>query len=88
MNISGIYIRTWPAELTMIQQRLNKITGVEVHMTTKNGGLVVTAETDDATTMADTVMSMQHMEGVLSATLVYHHDEQNAQPDSHAGDRQ
>lgn len=80
MNISGIYVKAWPADLPSVQQRLEKVSGVEVHMTTEDGGLVVTVETDDVGTMADTVTNMQHMEGVLSATLVYHHDEQDLQP--------
>ena len=88
MNISGIYIKTWPDELALIQQKFNKISGVEVHMTTENGGLIVTAETGDTASMADTLMDMQQMEGVLSATLVYHHDEQAPYSELPAGDRQ
>ena len=80
LNISGIYVKAWPADLPSVQQRLEKVSGVEVHMTTEDGGLVVTVETDDVGTMADTVTNMQHMEGVLSATLVYHHDEQELHP--------
>ena len=88
MNISGIYIKTWPDELALIQQKFNKISGVEVHMTTENGGLIVTAETGDTASMADTLMDMQQMEGVLSATLVYHHVEQAPYSELPAGDRQ
>lgn len=76
MNISGIYVKAWPADLPSVQQRLEAVSGVEVHMTTEDGGLVVTVETDDVGTMADIVTNMQQVEGVLSAALVYHHDEQ------------
>lgn len=48
MNISGIYINAWPTELSTVQQRLENVSGVEVHMATEEGGLVITVETDDS----------------------------------------
>ncbi len=77
MNISGIYIKAWPAELSVVEERLAAVPGVEVHMSTVDGGMVVTVETEDVATMAETVTKLQEVDGVLSATLVYHHDEQS-----------
>jgi periplasmic nitrate reductase NapD len=75
MNISGVYVRTWPADADNVRQQLEQTTGVEVHASSKTGGLVVTVESANAGVMADIVDSFQHLDGVLSATLVYHHEE-------------
>lgn len=86
MNISGIYIKAWPIELPAVQKRLEAIPGIEVHMTTEDGGLVVTVETDDVATMADTVTHLQQLKGVLSAIMVYHHDEKVLHSSTPAGE--
>lgn len=78
MNISGIYIKALPANLSAVQQRLKNITGIEIHMATDEGKLIATVESDDAGAMADTVINIEQVEGVLSATLVYHHDDSNS----------
>lgn len=86
MNISGVYIKAWPQQLSAVQQRLENVSGVEVHMTTENGGLVVTIETGDIGMMADTVTNLQQVNGVLSATLVYHHDENDFRSNLETGE--
>jgi periplasmic nitrate reductase NapD len=86
MNISGIYIKAWPATLPAVQQRLKNIPGVEIHATTDDGKLIATVETDGVGSMADAVTHIEQVEGVLSATLVYHHDEPNSDSNSLAGE--
>jgi len=74
MNISGVLVHTRPDLSVSISQDLNSIDGVEVHAN-DNGRLVVTVENDMTHSMADRVTEIQLMNGVLSAAVIYHHNE-------------
>ena len=76
MNISGILVQAWPDDTVAVQGRLEDMSGVEVHAEDEKGHLVVTIESADLHTTADIMTNLQSVEGVLSATLVYHHEEQ------------
>jgi len=73
MNIAGILIHAYPKFVQTVNDQLLKISGVEVHATTDEGKMVVTAENDDDHALADTVMKFQYLDGVLSAAMIYHH---------------
>ena len=72
MNISGVLVHIRPEQAEVVKSRLCNMSGVEVHATTDDGRLVVTIEDDDAS-MVDTMNSFHDIEGVLSASLIYHH---------------
>ena len=76
VNISGILVQAWPDKLTAVKNRLEEIPGVEVHAESENGHLVTTIETTDVQATTKIMTDLQYVEGVLSATLVYHHEEQ------------
>ena len=65
MNIAGILIHAYPKFVQTVNDQLLKISGVEVHATTDEGKMVVTAENDDDRALADTVMKFQDLDGVL-----------------------
>ena len=80
MNISGVVVRAYPDSLSGVCAQLEQLQGVEVHGANPDGRLVVTVEQDSDNAMADAVVRMQTLPGVLSASLIYHQFEED--PDS------
>jgi nitrate reductase NapD len=81
VNISGVLIHARPERVELVRATLEEFPGVEIHAVSEDGRLVVTVEDDVAGYTADTVARFHDVEGVLSASLVYHHceDEQDLQ---------
>ena len=77
MNIAGVVVFSIPNAETELQSRLNSLFGVEIHAVSDEGKMVVTIENEHESDLADTVMEIQKLTGVLSASLVYHHNENN-----------
>ncbi|MCW9024803.1 MAG: chaperone NapD [Gammaproteobacteria bacterium] len=75
MNISGVLVHAHPRQAESVREQLVKIPGVEVHAISPEGRIVVTVETGSTGEMADTVLMCQNTKGVLSASMIYHHDE-------------
>lgn len=80
MNISGVVVRVYPDRLAAVHMQLETLPGVEVHGANPDGRLVVTVEQSGDRAMADTVVRMQELPGVLSASMIYHQFEED--PDS------
>ena len=78
MNIAGGVIHARPEKLAGVEAQLLGLPGVEIHATADDGRMVVTVE-DEAPRLADTVMGLQDVDGVLSASLIYHHFEDSEQ---------
>ena len=78
MNIAGVVIHARPEKLAGVETQLTELPGVEIHATTEDGRMVVTVE-DEAPRLADTVMGLQDVDGVVSASLVYHNFEESEQ---------
>ena len=76
MNISGVVVRSYPEHLDGVRASLEKLAGVEVHGANPDGRLVVTVEEESDRALADTVVSMQNLPGVLSASMIYHQYEE------------
>ena len=72
MNISGVVVRTYPQNLENVWQTLEQFEGVEVHGANEDGRLVVTVEKQGERVIADLLVHMQDVPGVLSASMVYH----------------
>ena len=75
MNISGVLVATMPENIEQLTNELVTLTGVEVHGANEQGKMVVTVETEHEGQMADTVVAIQNLRGVLSAAMIYHHNE-------------
>lgn len=75
MNISGVLVHANPAKIVAIRQSLVDLDGVEIHGESDDGRLVVTIEDIGDTQAADTMLAVHRLDGVLSATLVYHNFE-------------
>ena len=76
MNISGVLVRSLPENINAVTARLEALTGVEVHGANPDGRLVVTVEESGDRSMADTVVRMQDLPGVISASMIYHQYEE------------
>ena len=75
-DITGIVVRTPPTKSQAIAASLTELKGVEVHAIGDEGKLVVTVEELDGEKHAlKTIETINNMPGVLSTSLVYHHDE-------------
>jgi nitrate reductase NapD len=71
MNIAGVLVHAHPKQVAQVKKQLLEMPGVEVHVVTDDGRLIVTVEQDDDHRMADTMLNLHHCEGVLSAAMVY-----------------
>lgn len=79
MNISGVLIHARPENRERVKLQLEQVAGVEVHASTDDGKLVVTVEASADRTAADTVYKLQDMPGVIAASMVYHHFEDDTE---------
>ena len=73
MNISSILVQTHPQNSTVLQRELAQLSGVDVHAANKDGRIVITIEDTQDNSPADTLMNVQNMQGVLSASLIYNY---------------
>jgi periplasmic nitrate reductase NapD len=76
MNISGVVVHALPGKLDNVRSALEAVCGLEIHAATDDGRLVVTLEDEDYRRMADTVMNLHRLEGVLSAAMVYQYSDE------------
>lgn len=75
MNISGILVSALPDQAEPLRALLAAMPGVEVHAATPEGRMVVTVERAADAEMTAAFDDISRLPGVLSAALVYHHDE-------------
>lgn len=80
MNVIGVLVHATPETVAAAAAALAAMDGVEVHAVTDDGRLVVTAHDAGARYASDSLMAMNHVEGVLSTSLVYHAHEPDEEP--------
>lgn len=74
MNISGIVVQAFPDNFQAVQQRLQTLSGVEIHAVNKDGSsLVITLEDTPENVPSDVMMDVQKTQGVLAASLIYNY---------------
>ncbi|MCB1762480.1 MAG: chaperone NapD [Gammaproteobacteria bacterium] len=73
MNLCSVIVHARPDQRIAVQARLAALPGVEVQGGDENGKLIVTVEDCDSASAADTMMSFNSVEGVISSTLIYHY---------------
>ena len=82
MNISSILVNVRAEQIAQVQQALVTLNGVEVHAATEEGRLIVTIEAESDQAVANMFEVINHLPGVLSASMVYHQTESD--PDEEA----
>jgi nitrate reductase NapD len=86
MNIAGVLLQVHPDRLDDVRSALDRFPGVELHKVTEDGRLLVTVEEEGA--QGDTVLALHRLEGVLAASVAYHHfepEDEDAGPNDGAG---
>jgi nitrate reductase NapD len=73
MNICSLVVHARPERLAGVETDLTGMAGVEIHGCSRDGKLVVTVEDTPDRQAADTLMSIQQVDGVLNAVLIYHY---------------
>ncbi|AAP85962.1 Chaperone NapD (plasmid) [Cupriavidus necator H16] len=77
-HIAGIVVHTLPDSLPQVRAAIEAITGAEIHAVSDDGKLVVTVEAPTSRAIAAHLTCLHQLEGVLSAALVYQHNEDAA----------
>lgn len=75
LHISSLVVHSLPERAVAIAERVRGIEGASVHGGIEAGKLVVTLETATEAEVIQRINTIQLLEGVLAATLVFHHYE-------------
>jgi nitrate reductase NapD len=76
-HIAGIMVYANP-ESSSRRTAIEAMTGMEIHAISDAGKIVVTAEAPSSRAIAAQLTCLHQLEGVISATLVYQHNEDAA----------
>lgn len=82
VNISSVIVGAAPGHLDKVREQLAAVPGVEVHLVSEDGRLVITIEAASDGKTADCFEMIRQMPGVMSASMVYHQFE--PEPDEEA----
>lgn len=74
MNIAGVVLQSKPENMPLIEAEISAMQGAEIHAI-EGGRMVVTVEDEDYKKTSDAVLNLHQVKGVLAATLVYQHCE-------------
>lgn len=79
VNICGVLVHAQPDYCNLVRKGLEAEPGVEVHAVTKDGRIVMTLEKDNRKQTGDALNRFQHIDHVLSTSLVYQYFDDNHQ---------
>jgi len=71
MSISGLVLHVSPERTQFLRSELELMDGVDVHMSTEDGRMIVTLDVASDEKASDAFTEFQNMDGVLSASLAY-----------------
>ncbi|MBB3018181.1 nitrate reductase NapD [Microvirga lupini] len=74
-HISSLVVHSRPDQVQSILEGIRSVQGAEVHGGADTGKLIVTLETDTESQVVERINAIQLLDGVLAATLVFHHFE-------------
>ena len=74
-HISSLVVHSRPDRVPFIVECIGAIAGAEVHGGEDIGKLIVTLETETESQVVERINAIQLLDGVLAATLVFHHFE-------------
>ncbi|AZQ85060.1 hypothetical protein EKO29_14370 [Colwellia sp. Arc7-635] len=80
VNIAGVMFMTHPEKSDKVAEKLKVFPGAEIHAKGENGSLVFTVEglegeNNQAKRIINTITDMSNVEGVISSSLVFHHND-------------
>jgi periplasmic nitrate reductase NapD len=71
LHIASLVVHSTPHRLESIVEQIAALPAAVVHASSISGKVVVTLEAASAEAMTTQVSAIQHLDGVLSAALVY-----------------
>jgi nitrate reductase NapD len=80
IGICGVLVHVQPVSVGPVREALEQLPGVEVHAATDDGRMVVTVEDKGDKRVVETITGFHDIKGVLSASVVYEHSE-NDEPE-------
>ncbi len=75
MNISSVIVIPRPERVESVVERLGQADGVEVAAVSPEGKIIVTIESEGDRETVEIYEAINHMDGVMSASMVYHQKE-------------
>jgi nitrate reductase NapD len=75
LHVAGIVVHAYPDQVERVARAITRLSGAQVHATAPDGKLIVTLEAPSAREIAAQLEALQRLEAVLSASLVYQHNE-------------
>lgn len=75
LHVAGVLARIRGGDPDAALRRIAAMPGAEIHATSADGKVVVTLEAPDAATLSRRLTRIARIRGVLSAMLVYQHEE-------------
>jgi periplasmic nitrate reductase NapD len=78
MNIVGMLLHLKPDLRAAAANEVAARPGVEIHAQQEDGRMVITIDDDDTYRLTETMMTLHTLPGVLAASLIYHHSEDEA----------
>lgn len=75
MNISSAIVIPHPDHIQAVVERLKALAGVEVAAVSPEGRIIITIESDDDRGTIQAYETVSLLDGVMSASMVYHQKE-------------
>jgi len=79
MNISSAIVYALPQRVDAVRASLQALPGVQIHHEARDGRFIVTVEDGPGVSVADTVIQLHRLDGVLSAAMVYQYSDDEPQ---------
>ncbi len=76
MTLSSCVIRCHPKDLADVKKRVEEANVCDIHIVDESGYIVVTIEGKDTAEEIEKLKTLQFLEGVLSADLIYSYSEE------------
>lgn len=73
MNLCSVVVHVRPEKMAAVGKNLEALPGVEIHGGAEEGKLIITVEDTETASAGDTMMGFSAIDGVISATLIYHY---------------
>ena len=81
VHIAGVLVKVFPHNRGKVSAVLNALPGTEVHQVSEQGAMVITVEaTDKEKNIVDTITHLSTLDGVLDASLIFHHNDAGLVP--------
>jgi periplasmic nitrate reductase NapD len=75
LHIAGIVVQVLPQSVSHVAKSIAGLSGAQIHGSARDGKLVVTLEAASAREIAARMEDIHQLHAVLSASLVYQHNE-------------